>query len=317
MNKKIINSILVRKFNSFVESIKEQNVADAVRNNTVITGGCIASMLLKEKVNDFDIYFRDKQTTRLVAEYYVDKFKKIHKGTEKVSKFSVYDDPKDCDRIRIMIKSAGVVGENTNQNQYQYFEGRPLEEGDEYIRRSLEENLEGADELDGEKIDDENKKEKFRPVFMTDNAITLSDKVQIIIRFYGEPEKIHENYDFVHCTNYWTSWDKQVVLKKDALESLLTRQLQYVGSKYPVCSMIRTRKFIKNNWHINAGQFLKIAMQISELDLNNVDVLEDQLTGVDTAYFLQMIQWIREKQQAEENFNLNMPYIVSLIDKLF
>src|SRR3546814_1364029 len=47
----------------------------------------------------------------------------------------------------------------------------------------------------------------YRPVFMSTNAITLSDKIQIVLRFYGEADAIHENYDFVHCTNYWTSKD--------------------------------------------------------------------------------------------------------------
>src|SRR3546814_2013322 len=45
----------------------------------------------------------------------------------------------------------------------------------------------------------------YRPVFVSTNAITLSDKIQIVLRFYGEADAIHENYDFVHCTNYWTS----------------------------------------------------------------------------------------------------------------
>src|SRR3546814_8968134 len=37
----------------------------------------------------------------------------------------------------------------------------------------------------------------YRPVFMLTNAITLSDKIQIVLRFYGEADAIHENYDFV------------------------------------------------------------------------------------------------------------------------
>ena len=48
---------------------------------------------------------------------------------------------------------------------------------------------------------------------------------------------------------------------------LLARQLVYQGSKYPICSMIRTRKFLQRGWHINAGQYLKMAFQVSELDL--------------------------------------------------
>src|SRR3546814_13834921 len=81
---------------------------------------------------------------------------------------------------------------------------------------------------------------------MSTNAITLSDKIQIVLRFYGEADAIHENYDFVHCTNYWTSKDANLTLRQPALESLLCKELRYVGSNYPVCSVIRLSKFIRS-----------------------------------------------------------------------
>ena len=51
------------------------------------------------------------------------------------------------------------------------------------------------------------KKPKYRPVYLTSNAITLSDQIQIVIRFWGEVEEIHKNYDFAHCTCAWSSWE--------------------------------------------------------------------------------------------------------------
>src|SRR3546814_2527635 len=89
------------------------------------------------------------------------------------------------------------------------------------------------------------------------------------MRFYGEADAIHENDDVVHCTNDWTSKDANLTLRQPALESLLCKELRYVGSKYPVCSVIRLRKFIRRGWVINAGQILKMMMQVSELDLTN------------------------------------------------
>ena len=138
-------------------------------------------------------------------------------------------------------------------------------------------------------------KKKYRPVFMTSNAITLSDKVQIILRFYGEPDEIHSNYDYIHCTCYWQSWDSELILRPAALEALLSRTLSYVGSKYPICSLVRLRKFVQRGWRINAGQILKIAYQISKLNLDDLSVLEDQLTGVDTAYFVQLIERLKKR----------------------
>jgi hypothetical protein len=177
--------------------------------------------------------------------------------------------------------------------------------------------LEDADSLDGTKLDEDGHKEKYRPVFMSDNAITLSNQIQLVIRFYGDADEIHKNYDFAHCTNYWESGNGNLTLRQDALESILARELRYVGSLYPVCSFIRTRKFIQRGWHINAGQMLKICLQISELDLTDLETLEDQLTGVDTAYFIQVIDYLKERQKKDENFKFGAPYLISIIDKIF
>ena len=111
-------------------------------------------------------------------------------------------------------------------------------------------------------------------------AITLTDKIQIITRFYGSPKEIHSNYDFVHCTAYWTSWDNRLVIPHQVKDAVKAKHLVYIGSKYPVASAIRTKKFLKKGWNINAGQFLKIAMQISELNLHNEEELREQLVGM-------------------------------------
>lgn len=101
------------------------------------------------------------------------------------------------------------------------------------------------------------------------------------------------------------------------MQALLARQLVYQGSKYPICSMIRTRKFLQRGWHINAGQYLKMAFQVSELDLRDLAVLEDQLVGVDSAYFLQLIAALQERQSADPDFQVTAPYLATIVDRLF
>lgn len=157
------------------------------------------------------------------------------------------------------------------------------------------------------------KKKTHQPVYMSQNAITLTNRIQIIIRFYGRPREIHENFDFVHCCNYWVSEDDFLVLSHGALESILCKELSYCGSKYPLCSIIRLRKFIKRGWYINAGEILKICFQLSELDLSNPVVLEDQLVGVDSAYFSQVIEMINKGDKEQ----ISGSYLVEIIDKVF
>jgi len=102
-------------------------------------------------------------------------------------------------------------------------------------------------------------------------------------------------------------------LRPKALEALLARELVYVGSKYPVCSVIRLRKFIRRGWTINAGQILKMMMQISALDLTSIAVLREQLVGVDSAYFSQVLGMLNAKDKQ----TVDSAYLIEIIDRMF
>jgi len=301
MKRKTIEKILNHKFNSFLKSITDPQVQELVKSGTIITGGSIASMLLNDRVNDFDLYFKDLRTVKAITKYFVKKFKKLNPDFKIPLRVRVNHDG----RVTIMAKSIGVASESYEQD-YQFFEGLPIDSPEQDMFFN---GIVTAIKAKG-KVD---KKIKYKPIFLTTNAISLSDDIQVIIRFYGKPEEIHENYDFVHCMNYWTSWDRKVVLKASALESLITKDLKYVGSLYPICSMIRTRKFIERGFKINAGQFLKMAFQVNELNLKDIKVLQDQLTGVDIAYFMDLIK--RIKQDGVKD--IDGLYISKLIDEIF
>lgn len=289
MKAKTIKQLLARKFEKFASSIDDPVIATLVRSSGIITGGAIASMLLGEKVNDYDIYFTNRAAAKAVAEYYVAKF------LSKVSADIKVQEEEDG-RIRI-VTQAGHRGETSADV------------------RTLNDSGDIEDVYDdlNQKAQEEEGGNNYRPVFISTNAITLSDRIQIVLRFYGEPDEIHKNYDFVHCTNYWTSKEQHLTLRQDALESLLSRELRYVGSKYPLCSIMRLRKFIKRGWTVNAGQILKMAMQLNELDLTDIPTLEDQLTGVDSAYFCQIIENVREQDPEK----VNAAYLVEIIDRMF
>ncbi len=290
MKAKTIKAILAKKFNQFAATIEDDAVRAMVKNNTIITGGCIASMLLGEKVNDFDLYFTDKATCLAVGKYYVEKFTKATGWPMQIEDLN--------DRIRI-VTASGHRGETAGDVAVLDDSGAIEDAYEDLNEAALETESEG--------------KPEYRPVFMSTNAITLSDKIQLVLRFHGHADTIHENYDFVHCTNYWLSGDGSLTLRQTALESLLCKELRYVGSKYPVCSVIRLRKFIRRGWVINAGQILKMMMQISELNLTDPKVLEDQLTGVDSAYFLEVMEKVRENDPEK----VNAAYLVEIIDRMF
>lgn len=313
MKSKTIKAVLRKKVDEWLDTIEDGVLRDQVRKNAIVTGGAIASMLLREPVNDYDVYFRNKETVVNIANYYIKRF-------EVKNKYGIpckiwVDEA--TDRVRIVIKSAGIVSEEGTERPYEYFEMGPDERGGAYVGDVMSDPGE-IEDTNAEtealaQLAEDGGKPLYRPVFMSTNAITLSHRIQIVLRFYGEPDQIHENYDFVHCTNYWTSGNGELTLRKEALEALLTKELRYVGSKYPLCSLIRIRKFVNRGWSVNAGQILKAVMQLNEMDLKNIEVLQDQLTGVDAAYFMNVIARLKEKDPEK----IETAYLVEIIDRMF
>lgn len=313
---KTIKAVLRKRIDLWIQSLPESMRADA-RRDAIVTGGSIASMLLGEKVNDFDIYFRSKATTVAIAKHYVERFveqRKARSGIEVPIFVEELQDIRNEPRVRIVVKSAGVEKAGDDQ-EYKYFEGRPPEEASDYVAEVMDspEKVADAHEELSEAAHGAEPDPTFRPVFLSSNAVTLSNKVQIVIRFFGEPDGIHANYDFVHCTNYWEASTGQLTLRPEALESLLSRTLVYNGSRYPVASLLRVRKFVERGWRINAGQVLKMALQIGALDLTSFAVLEDQLTGVDAAYFNQMLDVLKDNSKEK----LEAAYLVEIINRMF
>lgn len=333
MNSKNIKRHLNAKLNDWLASIDDEEVKKAIKNNVIITGGAMVSLLTGEKVNDYDVYFRTKEACSKVALYYINKWNAEHPDdkqaslvieedaiktktiTEKnpnslnfpVEKTITYTVP---GRVKVFIQSAGVVGENKEETE----EGRIMPTDNPFPP------IDDDDKTDEEKALAEDKSEgkpKYRPVFLSSNAITLSDEVQVVTRFYGEVEEIHKNYDFAHCTCSWTSWDNEVQLPTKALECIINKELYYVGSKYPLCSFIRTRKYIERGYHINAGQYVKMAFQLNELNLYDIKTLEDQLTGVDSGYFTMMIEALQKKADETGEAKVDKSYVFELVNRMF
>ena len=312
MNKRRIQERLIKVHREWVESISDREVRQLAKEGSLITGGCIPSLLLNEEPKDYDIYFRDRDTTLAITNYYAEiinvkaGYKAVvvmdgaayREALDKQAREEDNDGPwwlgqttynMTTDRIRLFIKSSGVI-------------------------RELEKPVESDSSSDKKK---KKTPEPFRPVFASSNAITLSDKIQIINRFYGEPKTIHKTFDFVHCFNYWDSKTQELVLNVDSLEAILDKRLVYRGSHYPLCSIVRLRKFLKRGWTINAGQILKMCFQLSQLNLSDIAVLEDQLIGVDTAYFQGLIFRIQQELFENSEFVIEESYVMKLVEEIF
>jgi hypothetical protein len=91
---------------------------------------------------------------------------------------------------------------------------------------------------------------KYQVAFFSQNAISLTEDLQIVLRF-SDVTQIHKTFDFVHATNYFTFEEGLVTVA--ALESILTKSLRYQGSLYPLTSVYEE---IHTTWTVN-GEILR------------------------------------------------------------
>lgn len=292
MQLKTIKKVITKKLDAWINTLPE-NLRSDVKKSILVSGGSIANMLLREDVNDYDVYFSNIEVLKKVVEHYVKNYEvEILDGRlHEKYKAELSNDYKGVfENVDDIQNKYAIAVRNLQPEQIKLFMGAG--------------QLLVPDVKEGEEL--------YLPKFFSPNAISLTDKVQIVCRFTGDADKIHETFDFIHATNYFTYADG-IVTNKEALESLLTKHLRYQGSKYPLTSIIRSKKFIKRGWNIGAGEYLKIMFQISELDLKNPDVLNEQLIGVDVAYFSKLIEILRGVNASD----ITSQYLNVLIDRVF
>jgi len=296
MQVKTIKTVITKKINEWLETISDIKLREDVKKNVLVSGGSITSMFLNEPVNDFDIYLKDINVLIRLANYYCPNKVLDGRLREQYLKQYFADFDESDYNIEKMMDS---IDENSAEMVVRY--------------KNLKQDQVKLDIPSfGQRIELEESEEKYRVVFLSQNAISLTDDIQIVLRFSGTAEEIHKNFDFIHATNYFTFEDGLVTNIK-ALESTLTKDLKYQGSLYPVTSIIRMKKFLLRGWKMNAGEILKIIFQCSELDLKNPEVLEEQLIGVDIAYFSKVIDILRGAPQEKINSN----YLNTIIDRVF
>lgn len=295
MQIKTIKRNIKNKMNEWLDTITDVKLRNDVENTLLVSGGCITSMLLQEDVNDYDVYLTDINVLKRLAEYYStdNRTIKVLCGIDKDKLLADFN----MDNLEDVVCDQVIQIQNLNTDQVKLY--MPSNPSGLRVNETVAES-------------DLN----YTPLFYSPNAISLSNKLQIVLRFSGSAEEIHKNYDFLHATNYYTTKDG-LVLNQKALESIITKQLKYQGSKYPVTSILRVHKFLRRNWRINAGEMFKIIFQVSELDLQDLRTLEEQLVGVDVAYFSTLIDVLKDSKAVREGSRISATYMNTIIDKVF
>jgi hypothetical protein len=289
----------------WLNSITDLDLRAATRKSLLVSGGSICSLFLGEPVNDYDVYIQDIDVLKRLCVYYTKDIQaEIWDGRNKSSLLADYE----AEGVNLNTDPAkGPLGIGMLQSAL-----RNLKED------QLKIWIDSHDPSGGLTVNEDQPKNEglYLPVHFSQNAISLTDDLQIVVRFSGTPEQIHKSFDFIHATNFF-SFKDGLVRNQKALESILTKTLRYQGSMYPVTSIIRSKKFVKRGFGISAGEYLKIMFQISELDLTDLDTLTEQTQSVDCQYFSYLIAALSTKLQKDPNFKVESKYVNAILDRIF
>ena len=122
----------------------------------------------------------------------------------------------------------------------------------------------------------------YAPVHTSPNAISLKGDVQIIKKFYGNPEEVVEEFDFKHCQGYFYEGELNMYVSTEL--AIQNKKLLYTQSDYPINSLLRAFKFVKDGWEFSKEAQIAIGLDIAKLDIINHDIFCEQLQGVSTAF---------------------------------
>ena len=118
------------------------------------------------------------------------------------------------------------------------------------------------------KLTSSNKKEKmleqkgvFIPTLFTENAINLTDKIQLITKFAGKPQSVVEQFDWQHIKSHFSMKDG-LVISDDTYKLIVEKELIYTGSNYPLSSLLRLRKYIKKGWTVSTKTIVHIIIDL-------------------------------------------------------
>lgn len=304
MQIKTIEKTIKSKLNEWLATISDEKLRSSVKENLLVSGGSIASMLMNEQVNDYDIYLMDLDVCKSLAEYYIKGFK-----DKDIEIFDGRNKAVLVDKLNLDYSRAAGDEEGIERNNSRAISLRNLKDDQIKLYFGGKSSVRVNEKVEKEKLN-------YVPVHFSPNAISLSNDIQIVLRFWGVPAKVHLTFDYVHATNYFTFKDG-LVRNLAAMESIITKQLKYQGSHYPLTSIIRAKKFLKRGFNMGAGELLKIMFQIGGLNLEDPDVLEEQLIGVDVAYFDQIIKGLRNEYDKNPEFKIDSVWFNDLIDKIF
>ncbi len=164
------------------------------------------------------------------------------------------------------------------------------------------------------------------PIVINDsiNATTFKRKsahsnatwtVQLITKFHGSPDDIFDWFDFTVTHGAFDFATGLFHLGPRFLPDLSKRRLVYTGSsKYPICALYRTQKYVKRGFELPGATIMHIALSIVQLEIETYGDLKEQLMGIDTMYLQKVLD--RYSPECPVNYGEFIEEAFALIDRI-
>ena len=162
------------------------------------------------------------------------------------------------------------------------------------------------------------KKDKYHVKLITENSTNLSDKIQLITKFIGDPMFITQQFDWQHIKSWYSCKEEKLYLTNDVYRLIVEKELIYTGSAYPLSSFLRLKKYLKKGWNVSTATMVHIALDITQ-SFRNSDAhrIRKQLQNANISpELLDDFQQENENQTEPEFFVDDIIYHLNGVDPL-
>ena len=165
------------------------------------------------------------------------------------------------------------------------------------------------------------KKRKAEIVVQTDNAITLrwhGHKWQLIRCVFGTAAEIFNSFDFSICMGAYSLTHNVWTLHKDFLVHNAEKRLVFHnGTRYPLCSLIRTRKYASRGYTLTGVGYIEIALCVHALRINTYADLKFHLQGIDTAFLKPLTDELMKQGETHYDYDKCLHLMDNVLHKYF
>lgn len=160
---------------------------------------------------------------------------------------------------------------------------------------------------------EEIKSKGFKLGFSSNNAVSFENRNGVKIQAITNPElmgtspfEVFKNFDFTICMGAYDFVVDDFVISSEFLNDIAQKRLNFnTGTKYPICSLIRTKKYQEKGFVIDAKNMIVLALTIKELQIDTYEDVINQILGIDTFLMYQFTEFLKESINLSDKYNFN------------